>query len=60
MSKTNRMRIRFTTNKEGRFKGFLLSYASSITPGELFSVKVGIKKELDFFANDRLTLKIIN
>jgi len=54
------MRIRFTTNKEGRFKGFLLSYTSSITPGELFSVKVGIKKELDFFANDHLTLKIIN
>ncbi|XP_020615645.1 tolloid-like protein 2 [Orbicella faveolata] len=42
VSKTNRIRLRFTTNKEGRFKGFFLSYTSSITPGESFSVKSGI------------------
>ncbi|KAJ7328673.1 hypothetical protein OS493_023948 [Desmophyllum pertusum] len=32
VSKTNRMRLRFTTNREGRFRGFQLSYTTSITP----------------------------
>ncbi|XP_074610173.1 cubilin-like [Acropora palmata] len=33
VSKSNRMRLRFITNGEGRFKGFGLSYTTSITPG---------------------------
>ena len=33
MSKSNRIRLRFITNAEGRFKGFSLSFTTSITPG---------------------------
>lgn len=32
VSKTNRMRLRFATNEEGRFEGFRLSYTTSVTP----------------------------
>ena len=32
------MRLRFITNGEGRFKGFGLSYTTSITPGTVMSV----------------------
>ncbi|XP_022788183.1 cubilin-like isoform X2 [Stylophora pistillata] len=43
VSKTNRMRLRFATNREGRFKGFRLSYTTSVTPscGGDFSGKNG-------------------
>ena len=34
VSKTNRMRLRFATNEEGRFEGFRLSYTTSVTPSE--------------------------